>query len=180
MTHQRSGSTVIGIVTLIGVLLGGCGTAVVAYFAYQTYDKQKKTSAVSSGSFDTPSTLGGGSRNCATDVPQSGTQIGGAAHPIGDQQIWLLIQAPGNGKFYLPQGHQLAIGKGGRWSAAVPAFGSSTDSGQKFTLVLASVDINGASSLERAFDEYKGSDAPSVDSLPLNSTSIAQACVVRE
>lgn len=132
-----------------------------------------------SASFSTPPTLA--KSGCSTTIQRQGSQIGGTADPIEGEQVWLLVQAPGAGLFYLPDYRSLRLSPDGEWSTSIPAVGSAEDVGQTFALVLVSGDLNVANTFTQLYNDPTRDPAAgaSMRALPAGAAIVALGCVTR-
>jgi hypothetical protein len=163
---------------VIGTLLAGLGGLAAAWSSNRSYDLQHALALTSSVTFAIPATLE--QAGCTTHVPRSGLQITGIAHPVRRENIWLLVQALGVGRFYLPTGRWLDIGANGAWSQFVSSIGANQDAGQRFTLVAVATNLDADNALSRAFSQAKGDEGAHIDALPVGSSSVQTTCVVRD
>jgi hypothetical protein len=108
---------------IVGTALAGVGTIIAAYYSYRSFNLQQDLSAQSTVEFTEPSTLDDG--DCSTRVGIKGLLVSGSAQVENSEQIWLLIQAPVAGRFYIPApGEPLQLQPDGSWSQDVPSIGS--------------------------------------------------------
>jgi hypothetical protein len=98
------------ILITIGTLVGGLAAAAAAYYSYRSWQLSKGTVARSTASFTEPATLR--RHDCDTSVSEAGLQVSGTANLKHDDELWLLIQAPGIGRFYLPSTKPLKVSHG--------------------------------------------------------------------
>ena len=166
---------------IVGTLLGGVGGGTAAWYAYKTFQAQEAVNAKTSVAFSGPATLKNAkSGECSTAVVQQGLQVSGTARTVRSEQIWLLVQAPVAGRFYLTAGTGINIDSNDEWSQSVANIGSSADNNRRFILVAVAVNLDAASALERAWGSPRpDNDGAYVDALPVGAYPVAQACLLR-
>lgn len=130
-------------------------------------------------SFTSPGTLK--QRGCSTTVPRTGLTLGGKAREEGLENVWLLVQAPGAGLYYLPSARPLSIAENGDWSTSIPFIGSDEDSGEAFNIVAVAGDLNVANYFTQLYnDPSRAPDAgASMKTPPAGASIVAAACVRR-
>jgi hypothetical protein len=174
-TLKRVGSVLLIVSALAAATAGGFA----AWYARQSLHIQQSATATSTVVFTGPTTLGSAKTECATTVAESGLQVSGIARTVRDEDIWLLIQAPGAGRFYLTAQKPLGLDRQGNWSQSVSTIGSSADRGSRFTLVAVAANLDAESVLERAATKPPAGDSPYVEALPVGAYAVAQGCMVR-
>jgi hypothetical protein len=73
-----------------------------AYYARQDFRLQKSSSARSAVSITNP--VGRKGDNCTPVLQESATEMSGSARLLKDEQLWILVQAPVEGRFYITHG----------------------------------------------------------------------------
>jgi hypothetical protein len=144
-----------------------------AYYARQGLQFQKASSVRSTVSITSPSD--GKGSNCAPVLQLSTTEVSGKADLVKGEQLWVLVQAPVIGRFYVTHG-PVGVSSDHNWSQPVKFIGGEKDQGQGFLLVAVTANLNAANALARAFNTSK--DASLTD-LPSGASVATQVCVRR-
>jgi hypothetical protein len=144
-----------------------------AYYARQDFRLQKSSSARSTVSIANPPGRKGD--NCTPVLQESTTEMSGSARLLKDEQLWVLIQAPVQGRFYITHG-PVDVSIDHTWSQPLKYIGGDNDQGQVFLLVAVTANLNAGNALARTF--YTSKDA-SLANLPAGASAAAQVCVRR-
>jgi hypothetical protein len=160
----------------VGVALIAALAAIAsALVAYKTYSLQKSVVAKSERRselrFQNPQGLEGG--QCTVTANRGGIAVSGTATTINGEQIWLLIESPGIGRFYIPRQTPLSI-TDHHWHEFTKTIGGKKDSGQTFQLVAVAANLDASNILVRAYQHNAY-----VVGLPIGSYSIDQGCLIR-
>jgi hypothetical protein len=174
--RQRDEGAVSAVVLLVAAVVASLSGLAAAYYARQAYDLEHRQGARTTAAFTNPASLRSG--ECSTRVERSGLQVSGSAHRVKDEQLWLLIQAPAIGRFYVPTGQPINVDRKDQWSEFTREIGAKEDTGRQFSLVLVATNLDAANALARAYFRPR-EDGASLDSLPAGAYIAEQACVVR-
>ena len=118
--------------------------------------------------------------DCSTRVPLSGIQVTGHAKVVSHEQVWVLLQAPDVGRFYIPVGKPVDVDANGNWSEFVGGIGEAKDAEKRFTLVVVAANLDAANTLARTYaNPLDPKDGAYLEALPVGSRPAAQACLIR-
>jgi hypothetical protein len=159
------------ILLVSAAIITSIGACVTAWFSYESYHLQHSLAARSAAVFESPPGLQG--NRCSATVARAGTAVTGTASTVADQQVWLLIEAPDIGLFYIPNGKPLTINSGS-WTTFVGPIGSVRDAGQELNIVAVAANFNASNAFARAYRKPGYTEA-----LPVGSYAIDVGCVTR-
>jgi hypothetical protein len=154
------------------------GSLAAAWYARLSYEQAERANEHTTASFRSPPTLR--SPGCSTRVAQAGLQVDGVASLVRGEQLWLLIQAPGAGRFYIPSGQPVDVAPDHSWSQTISDIGSTDDADRRFAIVAVAANLDAANTFARTFSApSETGDGAFVEALPAGAHAVAQACVTR-
>jgi hypothetical protein len=145
-----------------------------AHYQKETFDHERAQAEHSTVTIDEPTDDDG--TNCA-DTRQAGLPVEGTADLVQADQLWILVQAPGLGAFFVAT-EPLRTGVSGKWATHVVHVGGDADVGERLEIVAVTGDLDAANFFERMWSTSNDSDQ-GFDSLPDGAHVRAQVCVER-
>jgi hypothetical protein len=167
--HARFGT----VMAVIAAVLAAAGIAV-AVWAYVKPPRppEQPHSALT---FTEPAPTG---QEC-TRVSREGLEVRGAAQLHAPETVWLLVQAPGEGRLYVTAQKPLDV-IDGNWSQAVTSIGSvgSDDVGHQFALVAVAANLTADTQIRAALNASSPAGV-ALERLPDGAVEIARLCLQR-